>query len=408
MQRLLPILLSQAMGLACGVIGIRLTSHWIAPADYGNYGIFLSFTPLGMWVVHSGLIKYVGRHWADASSRPAILRMAASQMIKKLPWLMAATGIVSFASSADLHGLRLWPVLFVASALLSGASVAQTALQAASEHWKDFAVSSVGSLSRSFVPPLLYVIAGGSLLTLEAGFCFHAIVLCAAGVWCIRSYFRAGISDTTLPSASVYQGPLFVTLAIAGWAAGAMNRWIVAAFFGSAAAGYFTLASNIAVIVTGMLGVVFVQYFQPGIFAKAGNAATSREDLVRHVDHIAGLYWITALLGIVLLHYSTPWLVGRLIGANYEPALDYILGAGCFGIAMFTGQFFHTLLLAGHRERACGPVDLAAFAVMICGGLISAWLGGEIFFLRWLLVTPLIPWLINRSMARRYFFKPAL
>jgi hypothetical protein len=51
-------------------------------------------------------------------------------------------------------------------------------------------------------------------------------------------------------------------------------------------------------------------------------------------------------------------------------------------------------------------VELTAAAVLVTGSLAAAG-AGELWFLRWLTVTPIIPWIINRPVARRHFFTPA-
>ena len=403
-DRLLPITLSQAVGFLCGLAGVKLTTKLVSPADYGAYGVFLTFTPLGMWVVHAGLVKFTARHWAASPDRGSLLREVLRAGVRKLPWLVAATLAATLAMNAAGF-LRLWPALFVSAALLSAASLAQTALQAERSHWTDLAVSSAGSLSRSFVPPVLYLLAGGSLIALEAGFCLHTIVFSCGCLYLLHKYHSPGPAGAAQLT-PVYEGPLFILLSLAGWLMTAVNRWIVAAFFGVEKAGYFTLASNVAMIVTTMLGVVIMQYFQPGLFAAAGEAPAQRRQLARRIDLIAAAYAGLSLAGLAALRLCAPWLIGPLISEKYRPALDMILGAGCFSVALITAQFFHTLLLAGHREKSCGPVDSVTALVLAAGGLAAA-VVGERWFLLWLIVTPLVPWIASRPLARHYYFKPA-
>jgi len=404
-DRLLPITLSQAVGFLCGVLGVKIATRLVTPSDYGAYGVFLTFTPLGMWVVHAGLVKFTARHWAASPDRGALLREVLRAGARKLPWLVVAT--LAAALAMDASGfLRLWPELFISAVLLSIGLLAQNALQAERSHWKDFAVNSAASLSRSFVPPLLYFFAGGSLFALQTGFCLHtAVVSCS----CLYLLFKYRSLKPACPPqlTSIYEGPLFILLSLAGWLMTAVNRWIVAMFFGVEKAGYFTLASNVALIVTTMLGVIFVQYFQPGLFAAASEEPAQRRQLARRVDLIAATYCGLSLAGVVALWFISPWLVGPLISEKYRPALAMIIAAGCFGVAMTTAQFFHMMLLAGRREKACGPVDSTTALILAGGGLAAAALS-EHAFLLWLTITPFVPWLTTRPLARHYYFKPAV
>lgn len=194
-------------------------------------------------------------------------------------------------------------------------------------------------------------------------------------------------------------------LAVAAWALTAVNRWIVAGFFGSETAGFFTLAGNIAVIVTAMLGVVFVQYWQPVVFAMPSETAAEKRALASCVDIVALTYTLCGAAGVGFLHAVAPWLVGSVIGAKYAGALGMIAPAGCFGIAIVAGQFFHMMLLAGRRERACVPADLSGAAVLVGGSVIAALAGGETWFWRWLMFSPVVPWVLQRTLARRALFR---
>lgn len=404
LARLVPITLSQLVGLACGVAGVKLVTWLVPPGDYGAYGIFLTFTPLGMWVVHAGLIKFVGRHWAAARDRSALLREVTHAALRKTPWLMlAAVAAAGLMSGRDW--LAVFPAVFLAAALLSCGALAQAALQAARENWRDLAVSSTGSVTRSFLPPLLYAAAGGSVFALYGGYCLHALALAAGGAWALHRYWRAEAAGGRELS-SVYEGPLFVVLALTGWALAGLNRWVVALWYGPTETGYFVLASNLAMLVPSMLGTIALQYFQPGFFAAASEDGPERRALARRVDGVALGHAAVALAGLGALRLIAPLLVGPLIRETYRPALGLLMASGCFTLAVTTGLFYHSLLLAGKRERACGPVELTAAAVLIAGGLATA-ACGEAWFLRWLLVSPVVPWVVNRPLARRYYFKPA-
>jgi hypothetical protein len=338
-----------------------------------------------MWVVHAGLIKFTARHWAASPDRGALLREVLRAGARKLPWLVVATIAAALAMNAAGF-LRLWPALFASSALLSTGLIAQTALQAERSHWNDFAISSAASLSRSFVPPLLYLFASGSLLALETGFCLHTAVFSCGCLYLLNKYRPV---NPTGPSQlkSVYEGPLFILLSLAGWLMTAVNR-------------------NLTLITTSMLCIVFVQYFQPGLFASASEEPKPRHKLARRVDLIAAAFCLLALVGVLALRVIAPWLVGPLISENYRAALDTIVPAGFFSVAVLTAQFFDTMLLAGHREKACGPVDFSTALVLASGGFGAAW-AGERWFSLWLVVTPSVPWILSRPLARHYYFKTA-
>lgn len=403
-SRLLPITLGQVFGMSCGVIGVRLSSHWVAPADYGKYGLFLTATPLGMWVVHAGLIKFTQRHWGESRARAALFHELLPAFVRQLPWLALATAATAWAIGRT-DWLVVFPLLFFAATLLSGAVLGQAALQSAREHWSDFGVTGTAALTRTFLPPLLYAATTGTALALYCGVGLHALLVAGAAALALRPYWSR--PPATAPQlTAVYSGPLFVVLAVSAWIMSGLNRWIVALFFGADTAGYFVLAGNMAMIAAALPGSICLQYFQPGFFAAPVATPDDRRDLARRVDRVALGYCAMALAGLAALQWIAPWFVGSLIQENYRPAIPYIMPAGFFLAALLTGSFFHSMLLAGQREQACGPADLSLAGVLALGCMVSA-AAGEIWFQRWLLLAPVLPWLIHRPLARHYFFQPA-
>ena len=404
--RLLPIALGQVIGMGCGVIGVKISSHLVTPADYGKYGLFLTATPLGMWVVHAGLIKFAGRHWGGAADRTGLLHEIGPAFLRKLPWLALAAAAVTLAITPE-NRLVVFGLLFFATTLLSAAAVVQAALQSARRNWLDCGVASTSSVTRTFLPLLLYYAVSGTALALCAGAGLHALVVAVVAALTLRAHWKKPVAAAAPQLTDVYDGPLFVLLAVAGWIMAGLNRWIVAACFGAATTGYFVLAGNIAMIVAALLGIIFTQYFQPEFFAAPTATDSDRRALARQVDLVALGYCGSALVGLTALHLIAPWLVGSLINENYRPALPYIMPAGFFLTALMTLSFYHSMLLAAKRERACAPVDLSSYGVLALGCITAAVFGGETWLQRWLLAAPAVPWLLNRPMARHYLFIPA-
>jgi hypothetical protein len=403
-----PIVLAQGVGLVCGLASMKLNSHLVPPAVLGFYGVFLTFTPIGMWVVYAGLLKFVSRYWAAASNRPGLAREVLVVWRRRLAWLALLAGAAALAiARLDPAGtVEAGLALFWSAALLALGALAQNALQAERAHWRDCAVASSGALTRSFLPPLLFAATGGASAALLFGFSLHSMVVALAGAWALRSVFRPAAENGRAPAlTAAYEGPMFTAIAVSNWLLGGLNRWLVAWFFGNVEAGYYTLMGGAAVIVTSMLGTIMIQYLQPGLFALGDGLAATKSTLARRTDLAALSYAGLAGAALVGLNALAPLLVGSLISPVYRDALHWLLPAGCFAIATMTAIFYHVMLLAGGREKACGPVDLTSAGILAAGCLAGA-VAGQVWLTRWLLVTPLIPWLLTRTLARYYFFKP--
>lgn len=399
-QRLTPVVLAQVAGLACGIIGIKLTSRFVPPDALGQYGVFMSFTTIGMWVVHAGLIKYVSRHWAAESDKPALFRQMLRLWRAKLPWLVGAAvaATIAILSLTTQVSVIVFIPLLVCAAALSLAAMGTTALQVNREHWRDCAISASGSVTRTFLPLGCFLLIGAQ--GLYAGLTLHTLVGLGLVAWVFRAHWRVRPSPKPLDVAPVYLGPAFTLIALSDWALSGVNRWIVAGNFGSVEAGFFTLAGNIAVILPIFAGTVLKQLFQPSLFALGDrHNPGALQQLLARVDQVAAIFAALAVVGVLVLHLIMPWLVGPLVDQRYGAALPWIVPAGFFSVAIITGQFYHLLLLAAKRESHCAVVDLTGAGVLIGGGAITA-LWHQDAFRWWLLVTPVLPWLINRPLAR--------
>lgn len=403
--RLLPILCAQGLGLACGVIGVRLVSQYVAPADYGAYAVFMTLATVGGGVIYAGPLKFLARHWLAATNRPALLREIAGAILRKAPRLAVAAAAATLLVAPDRpveYGILLAAAAFALTLALLG----QAALQAAREHWRDLGVAAGMSVGRSFAPPLLYVATGAGLYALMGGFLLHAIGGALLGAIALRRWWPRADSLATQPTlTAVYDSPQFAVLAMAGWLLAGLNRWIMAWFFGVEPAGYFTLAANLGAILPSVAGMVLLQYEQPLWFATPADSETERRALLSRVDRIAAGYTLAAFSLAAVVHTAMPWLTGTLVHARYATATGFVFMAGCFAAAVIVALYYHTLLLAARCERSCAVTDLSGAAVLIAGGLLSA-ATGLAWFKAWLVVSPSVPWLVNRTLARHALLAP--
>jgi len=399
-DRLLPIGLNQALGFLCGIIGVRVSTGLVKPTDYGAYGLFMSFAPLGIWVVHAGLQRGLARQWAETGNRRGLLRHCFRLGLRGLPWLLLGSlvAVLAFGLRPALVHLLL---LFTATAFFSCFGVLQTALQAERAHWADLQGGLAASLTRTFLPLLLYAFLAPSLLSLELGFALHAL-LTSLVLWLLVSSRlpKPGPGDPVeLPAA--YQGAQFPLLGLTAWIALSANRWLVEVFHGGELTGYFVLAGNISLVVTGTLQVLVVQGFQPQLFAMPSADAAQARALMRRVDLLSLAYLVLAGLGLVALRLVLPSLVGVWVHERYAEAISWVLPAGLFAVALALQQFLQILLLAARRERFCRLLDPLG-AALLCGAALVAACFGTAAFRLCLCLAPLVPLLILRSLAHRH------
>src|SRR5262245_6237120 len=183
--RFVPIVANQALALVLGVVGLKLMSLLVAPADYGRYAIFLTLTQIGVLLTHSGLINLVSRHWQRDGEQVAILaRFAWITSWQALRWLAPAILLLAlglYAVTRDLAWLYVVAPLIVANLALAITEVGAAALNASERHWSLLAFRTIATATRLAFPLLLVLVTSGGHLVLIAGFSLHCMLMIPLG-----------------------------------------------------------------------------------------------------------------------------------------------------------------------------------------------------------------------------------
>lgn len=375
-HHLLPLLAVQAVGIACGVIGVRLLSSLVPPEITGAYGLLLGTQLFGLSVTHHGLVQGVQRDWRPGLSLASYLRDLGRPLVIATGILGLGLGGVALVVWSTGHGgldLRWWPWMLAINALTVVAYVTQTALQAEERYWSHFVVSAVSSLSRTFVPIALVLLAGATLAPLAGGFLVHTLLWAAAG-WVLlacRSKLACAVPASTHPcdprkqacsytptrsgAPPAVQAPAFATFAAAGlftWLAANAVRWLAARGLSEVDTGFFILALNLAGIIPAAASLVAGSYTFPVVMARHRAGAPAAE-LWRYTLLVVMVAVGVGQLGLLLLNAVAPQLVGWVIHPRYGESLGWLLAAGGAALSTVSGGLFGNLLLARTAARAC-------------------------------------------------------
>lgn len=363
----IPILLSQGVALACGVVAVRFTSELVPPDVYGNYGLFLSFVPLGWMVTHAGLIKHASRHWPSAPDQRGYLRA----------WLRAAMQPTGLLAAAALLGLIVaatepkfaWAAAaFLPAALgAAGAQTAQQSLQASRRFWTDFSLTTLHSTTRSFLPLIAAACCGARLPVLAGAFVVHALITAAAGWSALWRASRSGATQAALTFTDYHRA--FALSGVLALVNAGVLRWVAGIFFDAATVGQITLASNLGLVLPTVIAAACAQFFFPALLQGKGAARTRSANVALLVYVAACVVAGVALQGIL------PWLPGRLIANAYAPALPFVVPVFASGSALGLLTLVQNELLAADRPRAvsqAAALFCALFATSIAAGAATS------------------------------------
>lgn len=402
LTQLWPLAAGQVVGLACGIIGVRWMSAVVPPDLLGVYGVWLSLVLAALSVTHQGLVKQVQQHWTGRAGGRAWVAALLRAAWRPALWLGAGLGVV-LAGLHHFTGLEIsattWLWLTVVNLLIAAAGVGQAALQAETRYGANLGATSLGSVTRSFLPPLLVTIGAASLGTLLTGFFLHALLTATVAFWLLRAAWNR--VDATAPDAEELRR---VTLTFAhagwcGWLASAVPRWAAAGVLSAEETGYFVLAGNLAIVIPAALGAIALGWSFPRVFGAARDGAP-RAALRRETERMLAAVMLLGQMGVVVLWAVAPWLVGPVIDPRYADALTWLLPTGGAALAATSAQFYQNQLLAERRDRECLGLALWSSGWRIVALVGAAVVSRDAFW--WTLV--LLPWTtlaLEAALVRR-------
>lgn len=404
---LLPLAAIQVVGLACGLIGVRWSSAIVLPEAMGIYGLLLSAQQMATAVTHQGFIKHVQRFWTPRTPAGPYVRLLLAASGWPLAWLAGGLALVMIffrVSAGFSFSLDWWAWLIAVNVLAVASAAAQAALQAEEKYWTGFFVATIGAATRSFLPPLMVVLGGSTVLMLGTGYFLHAVVFTVAAVWALHAAWRR----VATPGAEAVEAPqkmvrAFLGAGLFGWIAAAAPRWFAAQALTPEATGYFMLAANLAMIVPAAASLIGQNYSFPALFAASRDGAANAT-LFQITNRTVAAVMLVTQAGLLVLAWCGPRLVGVLVDPRYAPAMGWILAAGGGILATLTAPLFCNLLIARNREAACVWLTAASgiFRVAILAALAAAkpeWFRAGLVWLPWPTVA-LEWWLTRRWLAR--------
>jgi O-antigen/teichoic acid export membrane protein len=310
----------------------------------------------------------------------------------------ALIGLHAIAGVTAGFGTFAWAI--AVNVLIVVAVCAQTALQAENRYWAAFAISAVGSATRSFLPPLLAMTLGATLFWLETGFFVHVGVqilvaaLFLSAAWRREGALPDGAGESLARTVSALAGA-----GLCGWLAAAAPRWIAAAVLTPEETGYFVLAGNLTLVVPASFGAIVLNRSFPGLFGAAREGADGRA-LLRMTDRSVAAVLAGSQLSLLALAWLSPVLVGTVVSPRYANSMDWLLATGGAALATTTTQFYHNVLLARHREGECLKLSIASAACRLVAMAAAAAVGMGAFRLT-LIALPWLTVVLERAYVQR-------
>jgi O-antigen/teichoic acid export membrane protein len=387
----IQIAFGQAIAVIGGLVGVRLLTGVLAPAQYGELALGLSLggfvTQASLGPIQQGALRFFGPA-QEANELRACLR-ATWSLVGATARVLSIGAAMALAALA-LNGHSDWTGLAAGSfflALVSGYERVLDALQSAGRQraitaWHQalapclrfaFAVALVTWFgARSGVAMLGYLIGTALVLLSQLGFFWRR--------WwpkVSREPSYPAVADKWRRQISEYARPFIVWGAFA-WVQQSSDRWALQTFSTTSDVGYYSVLYQIGYAPIMLLTGVVVQLLQPILFNRAGDGTDhGRVTDTRRLTYTGvWVFFAVTVVGVALAQVLHAWVFRMFVAAAYREASGLlpwmVLSAGLFAC----GELLATVLMTGLRTKRLSTVKIVTALVGIGLNVAGAyWLG---------------------------------
>ena len=344
-----------------GIVGVRLLTHALPPAAYGELALGMTVALLAQQVVFSPLSGASLRFHAPAqhaNELPAYLKGVKRLSTRATALLLAVASVFSLGLwvSAYAKWLGLAVAAFV-FALLSGYSQVIGGMQNAARHrvvvaWHD----GLAIWLRFLIAVTVIAVLGAFSQVAMLGYALASAVVLVSQFW----FFRRGIVTPAAAqpigtSADVrswtnkmyaYAWP-FGTWGLFTWAQMASDRWALQAFSTTSAVGLYAVLYQLGYWPISMASGMIMQFVSPVLFSRAGGGsdpARIRQTRRLNMRLVLGGVMVT-VLATALAFVTHAWIFSLLVAPKYHDVSSLlpwiVLAGGVFG----SGQTASLLLM---------------------------------------------------------------
>lgn len=354
------IVLGQAAAVIGALVGIRVLTELLEPAEYGELALGLTIATLVNQLILGPMGQGATRFFAPAREVGAL--RAYLMAVRNMSAL--ATGAVFLiallvCAGLALHGRWNWLGLVIAAfcfALLSGYSGILDGIQNAARNRAIVALhQALASWGRFLIAAGLMVLIGASSTTAALGYCLAmTAVLFSQYFFFRRIALTAATGGTVVPGSVIqWKGKIFhyswpfATWGVFTWVQQASDRWALGFFESTQEVGLYAVLFQLGYYPISLLAGFSVQLIYPIIFERAGDATDSqRVANTKHINNVLSsiTFGLTIFIFIIALFthgmiyqifvapeylhtsYLLPWIVlsGGFFAVGQVLALDFM------------------------------------------------------------------------------------
>jgi O-antigen/teichoic acid export membrane protein len=349
---------------------ILFLARWLEPAEFGLAaaalavsGFLQGFGDLGLTHALVQRPALSEKAWASAWWGTLLAGLALAALL--------AAGSGALEGILRLEGLTVLLLFAAATLPLFGpASVFQARLQR-NLRFRALATGEIAASIASIAAAMAWALWRRDAGALIAGQVALVCARCVALGWSsgLRPFPRFRPSE--LRALSAFGGFQMGERAL-NFAAGNLDKLLVARLLGPASAGYYTLASQLALRPLALAGPFVSRTLLP-LFARIQDAPARLAD--SYLRSLSLLAFLAAGLYALVIGLADP-LVRVMLGAGWDPAVAVLRILAVLGFLALLGNALGNLALALGKAGANFGFNALALLLRVAGISLGAWWGG--------------------------------
>ncbi|MCF8074937.1 MAG: hypothetical protein K9K63_12250 [Desulfotignum sp.] len=388
-SEILWILLGQGGVLLGGMIGIKLLTQLVTPAEFGRFALANTLVLLIGTNVFGPVGQGVMRFWSITGERRerAVFSILSGKIIRKLSlsifWVGAGSAAVIFFFKD--WGWSMLIFISIATGILSGwAGVRLSIFMAARERKRVALINTCAAFAKPLAGVLMVYLFVADAVLILAG---YVISLCVVVIVCENQFKRlvgneaqnclknkTTCNQQLKKELSAFIWPFYIW-GIFGWMHQSCDRWAIQSFHGTEVVGAFFVISQLAIYPL-VAGSGFLStFFIPIAYQKAGGLISGSDfrSAARIISVMTGFYFIGAVSLILLygfFHEQMVLLISNDQFTMYSTYLPWLTGAWAL---YYLGQMFAGFgLLANKPGLYIKPIITSGILVTMLSFLLSS------------------------------------
>lgn len=377
------IIIGQISAIGGALVLVRVLTHYLAPAQYGELALGLTVAGFVNQVVSGGITAGIGRFYAIAAEKQDLAGYLHATR-ELLGYATAAVAVIGLILMASLYwlGYSHWIGLAAAALVFSVLSGYNGALSGIQNAARQRAIVALHSGLDAWLKILLAVGVvlwlGASSTAVLIGFASSSLLIAVSQLIFLRRTIPKEHTPIPnphqwMPQIWAYSLP-FTTWGVFTWLQQVSDRWALQTFASTSDVGRYALLFQLGFTPIALITSMVMSFVGPILYQRSGDATdqTRNANVHRFAWRITRLSLIVTVVGFAITFVLHEWIFGLLVAPEFwgsSSLLPWVVLAG----GMFAaGQMLALKLMSEMKASAMTTAKIVTALIGLLLNIVGA------------------------------------